>query len=116
MKTLNSKVANRTRRHKRIRSRISGTADVPRLSVFKSNKHISVQLIDDVSGKTLASVHSRDVKGKGMMEKSMKVGEEIAKKAVAKKIEKVVFDRGGFIYAGAVKTVADGARAGGLQF
>lgn len=116
MKTLNSKVASRTRRHKRIRAKISGTAQTPRLSVFKSNKHISVQLIDDESGKTLASVHSRDVKGKGTMEKSVKVGEEIAKKAVALKVTKIVFDRGGFIYTGSVKALADGARAGGLQF
>jgi large subunit ribosomal protein L18 len=89
---------------------------MPRLSVFKSNKHISAQLIDDSSGKTLASVHSRDIKGKGMMEKSAKVGEEMAKKAIALKVEKIVFDRGGFIYTGAVKALADGARAGGLKF
>ncbi|KND48064.1 MAG: ribosomal protein L18 [Parcubacteria bacterium C7867-006] len=116
MKSLNSKVASRTRRHKRIRAKISGTSDTPRLSVFKSNKHISAQLIDDVNAKTIASVHSRDVKGKGMMEKSTKVGEEIAKKAIAKNIDKVVFDRGGFIYTGNVKALADGARAGGLKF
>ncbi len=116
MKTTNSKVASRTRRHARIRSKISGTKEMPRLSIFKSNKHISAQLIDDSSGKTLASVHSRDVKGKGMMEKSVKVGEEMAKKAIALKVEKIVFDRGGFIYTGAVKALADGARAGGLKF
>lgn len=116
MKTLNSKVASRIRRHTRIRSKISGTAEIPRLSVFKSNEHISAQLIDDASGKTLASVHSRDVKGKGMMEKSVKVGEEMAKKAQSLKVSKIVFDRGGFIYTGAVKALADGARAGGLQF
>lgn len=116
MKSLNSKIQSRNRRHKRIRAKISGTSDMPRLSVFKSNKHISAQLIDDVSGVTLASVHSRDVKGKTMMEKSTKVGEEIAKKAIAKKIEKIVFDRGGFIYTGNVKALADGARAGGLKF
>lgn len=116
MKKTNSKVQSRTRRHARIRAKISGTADKPRLSVFKSNKHISVQLIDDASGKTLASVHSRDVKGKGMMEKSVKVGEEIAKKAAALKVSTIVFDRGGFIYTGAVKALADGARAGGLKF
>ena len=89
---------------------------MPRLSIFKSNKHISAQLIDDSSGKTLASVHSRDIKGKGMMEKSVKVGEEMAKKAIALKVEKIVFDRGGFIYTGAVKALADGTRAGGLKF
>ncbi len=116
MKSLNSKVESRIRRHKRIRAKVSGTAEAPRLSVFKSNKFISAQLIDDVSGKTIASAHSKDVKAKTMMEKSAKVGEEIAKKAVAKKIVKAVFDRGGFIYTGNIKALADGARAGGLQF
>ena len=116
MKSLNKKVASRTRRHKRIRSRISGTSDCPRLSVFRSNKHISVQLIDDSNAKTLASVHSRDVKGKTMMEKAVLVGTEISKKASALKIDKVVFDRGGFIYTGKVKALAESARAGGLKF
>lgn len=116
MKSSNSKVESRIRRHSRIRAKVSGTAEAPRLSVFKSNKFISAQLIDDVSGKTIASAHSKDVKAKTMMEKSAKVGEEIAKKAVAKKIVKAVFDRGGFIYTGNIKALADGARAGGLQF
>ena len=106
----------RVRRHTRIRSRISGTKDVPRLSVSKSNKHISVQLIDDQSAKTLASAHSREVKGKTMMEKSVLVGESIALKAKAKKISFVVFDRGGFIYTGNIKALADGARKAGLKF
>ena len=110
------KTEKRDRRHKRIRARISGTKEVPRLSVFKSNKHISAQIIDDLNFVTIASAHSREVKGKNMMEKSAKVGESIATKAKAKKITKVVFDRGGFVYTGNIKALADGARKGGLKF
>jgi large subunit ribosomal protein L18 len=116
MKTLNAKLAKRTRRHVRIRAKVSGTAEKPRLCVYKSNKHISVQIIDDENGITIASAHSREVKGKGMMEKAMLVGESVAEKAKAKKVKKVVFDRGGFFYTGNVKAVADGARKGGLEF
>ena len=116
MKKTNIKKEKRDRRHVRIRSKIFGTAKTPRLSVFKSNKHISAQLIDDIDNVTLASVHSREVKGKNMMEKSAKVGRIIATKALAKKVKNVVFDRGGFIYTGNVKALADGARKGGLQF
>ena len=116
MKSLNIKKEKRIRRHTRIRAKIFGTGEVPRLSVFKSNKHISAQIIDDINSKTLASAHSREVKGKTMMEKSEKVGMAVAEKAQALKIKKVVFDRGGFIYTGNVKALADGARKGGLQF
>ena len=116
MKSSNLKLQKRIRRHAKIRSTISGTKDMPRLSVYKSNKHISAQLIDDESGVTLGAVHSREVKGKGMMEKSALVGEAIAKLALSKKISKAVFDRGGFIYTGNVKALADGARNGGLKF
>lgn len=116
MKKLNAKLEKRTRRHTKIRSTISGTSEKPRLAVYKSNKHISVQLIDDVKAATIASAHSREVKGKTMMEKAALVGESIAVKALAKKIVNVVFDRGGFIYTGNVKAVADGARKGGLKF
>lgn len=116
MKTGNIKKEKRNRRHVRIRAKISGTKDMPRLSVFKSNKHISAQLIDDENSVTIASVHSREVKGKNMMEKSALVGEAIAEKGLAKKVKSVVFDRGGFIYAGNVKALAEGARAGGLKF
>ncbi len=116
MKKNQLKLQKRIRRHAKIRSQISGTATLPRLSVFKSNKHISAQIIDDASGKTLASSHSREVKGKGMMEKSALVGESVASKAIALKITKVVFDRGGFIYTGNVKALAEGARKGGLKF
>ena len=116
MKASNLKLQKRTRRHARIRARISGNTSMPRLSVFKSNKHISAQIIDDVNAVTLVSTHSREVKGKNMMEKSEMVGKSIAEKAIAKKINAVVFDRGGFIYTGNVKALADGARKGGLKF
>ena len=112
----NIKLEKRTRRHTKIRAKVFGPEDKPRVSVFKSTTHISVQLIDDENAKTLLAVHSREVKGKSMMEKATLVGESIAEKAKAKKIKKVVFDRGGFIYTGNVKAVADGARKGGLQF
>ncbi|KND51616.1 MAG: ribosomal protein L18 [Parcubacteria bacterium C7867-003] len=116
MKSLNSKITNRIRRRNRIRSKVSGTEEMPRLSVFKSNTSISAQIIDDVKSVTLATAHSREVKGKGMAEKALLVGKMIAEKAKAKKITKVVFDRGGFIYTGNIKAVADGAREGGLKF
>ena len=104
------------RRHKRIRATMSGTAERPRLSVFKSHKYISAQIIDDVVGKTLAAFTSRDAKSKTPAEKAKEVGIEIAKKAKAVKIGKVVFDRGGYLYTGMIKAVADGAREGGLSF
>jgi large subunit ribosomal protein L18 len=116
MKKNQLKLQKRIRRHAKIRSQISGTATTPRLSFYKSNKSISVQIIDDTAGKTLVSAHSREVKGKSMMEKSVLVGESIASKAKAAKITKVIFDRGGFIYTGNVKALADAARKGGLQF
>lgn len=116
MNTGKTKFTSRQRRRSKIRSRISGTADCPRLSVFKSNKHIMAQLIDDVSGKTLGAAHSRDVKKGTLLEKSHIVGESIATLAKAKKINKIVFDRGGFMYTGCVKAVAEGARSGGLAF
>ena len=106
----------RVRRHKRIRSRVSGTASIPRLAVFRSNKYIYAQLIDDVSMKTLTTASSLKVKGKGMVEKAKEVGKEIAKKGLALKVKKVVFDRGGFIYTGKIKALSDGAREGGLIF
>jgi len=116
MKKVKSNIEQRTRRHSRIRAKISGTSEIPRLSVFKSNRYISAQLIDDEKGVTLAASHSKEVKGKTLLEKSALVGKDIAGKAVAKKIKKVVFDRGGFFYTGCVKALADGAREGGLEF
>jgi large subunit ribosomal protein L18 len=95
------------RRHKKIRSILSGTSERPRFSVFKSHKYLYAQLIDDNKGHTLVQAHSDDAK---------KVGEEIAKKAKVLKINKVVFDRGGYLYTGKIKSVADSAREGGLQF
>ncbi len=116
MKKSELKVKSRQRRHSRIRAKVFGMPEKPRLSVFKSNKHISAQIIDDINGRTLASAHSREVKGKSMMERSELVGETLAKKAMAKKVKEVVFDRGGFIYTGNVRALAEGARKGGLKF
>lgn len=106
----------RERRQKRIRSKVSGTADRPRLSIYKSNTTMYAQLIDDENGVTLVASTSKEVKAKNKTEAAKQVGIEIAKKAIDKKIKKVVFDRGGFIYTGRVKAIADGAREGGLEF
>lgn len=103
------------RRHRRVRARISGTAARPRLAVHKSNRFVSVQLIDDEAGKTLAAAHGRATAGP-LTAQAAAVGAEIAVKAKAAGIERVVFDRGGYAYAGQVKGVADAARAGGLTF
>ena len=109
----------RLRRHRRVRGKISGTAERPRLDVFRSSKHIYAQLIDDTTGTTLAAASSMD-KGfdgyGGNIDAAGKVGKAIAEKALAKGIKTVVFDRGGFLYHGRVKAVADGAREGGLKF
>jgi large subunit ribosomal protein L18 len=116
MNKSNIKTLKRVRRHKRIRSKVHGTADMPRLSIYKSNKYMYAQLINDDAGTTIASVNSSKATGKGMMEKAKAVGMEIATRALAKNIKKVVFDRGGFIYTGRVKALAEGAREGGLKF
>lgn len=116
MSKINSKTEKIERRHRRVRSKVKGTKERPRLSVFKSNRDIYVQLIDDIAGKTLGAASSMEMKGKSMIEKAKAVGESIAKVAKTKKIEKVVFDRGGYVYAGKVKVLADSARAGGLIF
>ena len=109
----------RLKRHRRVRAKISGTAQRPRLNVFRSTKHIYAQLIDDVNGVTLASASSMD-KGfegnGGNAEGARKVGEMIAKNAASKGISEVVFDRGGYLYHGRVKELADGARENGLKF
>lgn len=105
------------RRHRKIRARISGTADKPRLCVFKSAKHIYAQIIDDTKGKTILSLSDLKVKKPGKKTATAaEVGKAIAKEAIAKKIEKVVFDRGGNKYHGRIKALADGAREGGLKF
>jgi len=116
MNKLKGTISSRQRRRAKIRSRIFGTSTVPRLSVFKSNKHISAQLIDDEKAITLASAHSRETKKGTLLYKSTIVGETIATAALGKKIDHVVFDRGGFMYTGCVKAVAEGARKGGLVF
>ncbi len=109
----------RTRRHKRVRNKISGTAERPRLCVFRSNSNLYVQVIDDVAGNTLvsASTLDKEVKTKHANKEAAKeVGKLIAKKAAEKNITEVVFDRGGYIYHGVVKELAEAAREGGLKF
>ncbi len=105
----------RKRRHKRVRALIKGTAMRPRLAVFRSNRFISAQLIDDSVGNTLAAAHGRDFKG-SQSEQAKSVGTTIAKKAKVAGIASIVFDRGGYRYGGQVKALADAARDGGLVF
>lgn len=109
---------NTIRRKYRVRSKVSGTAVRPRLSVFVSNRHVSAQLIDDTSQKTIAAVSTAGQKqtAGSMTEKAASVGTEIAKKAKAAKITAVVFDRNGRLYHGRIKALADAARAEGLEF
>ena len=116
MKKLNVKKMKVERRHKKIRAKVFGTEEKPRLSVFKSNKYIYGQLINDDKAETIVFLSSMKAKGKTFMDRCIETGKEIAKLAEAKKIKEVVFDRGGFKYVGRVKAFADGARAGGLKF
>lgn len=108
----------RQKRHARVRNKISGTPECPRLNVFRSSSHIHAQIIDDVNGVTLVAASSVDMKleNGGNVEAATKVGKEIATRALAKKIENVVFDRGGYIYHGRVKALAEAAREAGLKF
>lgn len=108
----------RKKRHARVRNKISGTPECPRLNVFRSSSHIHAQIIDDVNGVTLVSASSVDMKlaNGGNVEAATQVGKEIAERAIAKKIENVVFDRGGYIYHGRVKALAEAAREAGLKF
>jgi large subunit ribosomal protein L18 len=109
----------RLRRHRRLRRQISGTAERPRLVVFRSNKGIEAQLVDDVEGKTLARASHSGLKKnfKGTKtEQAAEVGKALAAEATKAGVESVVFDRGGFLYHGRVKALADGAREGGLKF
>ena len=111
--------AQRMKRHVRIRGKISGTAERPRLSVFRSENHIYAQVIDDVAGNTLVSASSveKDFEGTGSnCEAAKKIGALIAERALKKGIEEVVFDRGGYIYHGRVQALAEGAREAGLKF
>ena len=105
----------RARRHARIRARVSGTPERPRLAVYKSNRFISVQLIDDVAGKTIAQAHGREFPGPQSAQAAA-VGSAIAERAKALGIASVVFDRGGYMYAAQIKALADAAREGGLAF
>lgn len=108
----------RQRRRQRVRAKISGTKETPRLNVFRSLKHINVQLIDDSIGKTLVSASDLEIKAKkaSKLDLAKEVGKLIAKKALDSKIKKVVFDRAGYKYHGRVKAIAEGAREGGLEF
>ncbi|HET8773340.1 MAG TPA: 50S ribosomal protein L18 [Thermoanaerobaculia bacterium] len=113
----------RQRRHMRIRKKVNGTAERPRLTVYRSLNHIYVQLVDDLAGRTILTISSshKDVSGaltgaKGKIAASKEVGKRVAQMAKEKGIERVCFDRGGYLYHGRVKAVADGAREGGLNF
>lgn len=116
------KNAERLNRHIRIRKKISGTADRPRLSIYRSLNEIYAQIIDDTTGTTIASASTKDkeiksvLAGKTKVEQASVVGETIAKRASAKKIKSVVYDRGGYLYTGRVKAVAEAARNAGLEF
>lgn len=107
----------RAKKHWRMRNKIKGTVERPRLAVFRSTNHIYAQIIDDTSGKTLVAASTLNVKVEGTKTEAAKaVGESVAKKALEKGIEKVVFDRGGNLYHGRIKALADGAREAGLDF
>ena len=121
IKKIDTKAA-RIRRHQRVRKNISGTAERPRLNVFRSAKHIYAQIIDDVNGNTLVSASSLDKELKAQLENggnkdaAKAVGKAVGERAVAKGIKVVAFDRGGYLYHGRVKELADGAREAGLEF
>lgn len=112
------KTENKIRRQTRVRSKIRGTGDRPRLSVFRSNKFIYAQLINDEKGQTIVGVSEKHLKEKmtGKTTKAKALGILLAKKAIDKKIKKVVFDRGSYTYHGRITSIADGAREGGLEF
>ena len=117
----NNKTFRRNRIRQRIKKVVSGTSDYPRLSVFRSNKEIYCQIIDDVNGKTIVQTSSRDksiadLKLKSNIEISFNVGKSVAELALKKGIDKIKFDRGGYLYHGRVKSLADGSREGGLKF
>lgn len=116
-----SKKEKKERRHRRVRAKIKGTSERPRLSIFRSNRHLWAQLIDDTRGNTLVSANSKESAGKQKksspsLKKAEDLGRTIAERALKKKIGKAVFDRGGYKYHGLVKAVAEGARKGGLKF
>ncbi|MCH5226156.1 MAG: 50S ribosomal protein L18 [Muribaculaceae bacterium] len=111
-----SKIARRNKIKTRIRGKISGTSQRPRMSVFRSNKGIYVQVIDDVAGQTLVAASSKGITEGTKIEQAAKVGADIAKKALEKGITQVVFDRNGYLFHGRVKSLADAAREAGLKF
>lgn len=112
----NKKKISIARKHRKIRTRLSGTGSRPRLSVFRSNRYVYAQLIDDEKSNTIGSFSTLKSNGKSPKDKAKAVGVEIAKQAKAKGIASVVFDRGGFRYTGRIAAVAEGAREGGLKF
>ena len=116
--SVQTKPAKRLKRRRRVRSKVRGTAERPRLSIFRSNRGVFAQLIDDINGKTLVAVNwiEPELKGLQSMEQAKKAGELLAQRAKAAGIETVVFDRGGYQYHGRVAALADGAREGGLAF
>jgi large subunit ribosomal protein L18 len=117
MKTIKNKtIVKRNRLHKRIRTRVSGNESRPRLSVFRSNKFMYAQIIDDRIGKTLVAVNDAQEKSGNKIDRARMIGEKIAEQAKASGITTVVFDRGGFRYTGRIAALAEGARSGGLQF
>lgn len=113
-----SKNISRVRRHARVRAKISGTAECPRLCLYRSNKNIEAQIIDDVKGVTLVSSSSMSLKleNGSNIDAAAKVGADIGAKAIAKNIKTIVFDRSGYVYTGRVKALADAAREAGLEF
>ena len=120
MITKADKNATRKKRHARVRAKLSGTTVRPRLNVYRSNQHIYAQIIDDVNSVTIASASTLDkelsLEGTSNVDAAQKVGELVAKRAVEKGVKEVVFDRGGYLYHGRVKALADAAREAGLQF
>jgi large subunit ribosomal protein L18 len=120
MITKADKNATRKKRHARVRAKLSGTTVRPRLNVYRSNQHIYAQIIDDVNSVTIASASTMDkelsLEGTSNVDAAQKVGELVAKRAVEKGVKEVVFDRGGYLYHGRVKALADAAREAGLQF
>jgi large subunit ribosomal protein L18 len=116
----NQKQVVRFKRKRRIRARVEGTTERPRLSVFRSNKHLYVQLVDDAKGHTLVAASSTEEEAKGQLKGTVEgakaLGQVIAKRALAKNISKIVFDRSGYLYHGQVKALADSARESGLKF
>ena len=116
MKSINAKQEGIARRHKRIRARISGTSARPRFAVYKSNRYLHAQLIDDEAGKTIVAGSTKEMPKEKKTDAAKWLGGELAKRAKEKKISEVVFDRGGFRYIGRVATLAEAAREGGLKF